>query len=473
MGELAQHHQTAELGGPSGLLADWTRDSDIVQRGAATFVEVGHALRRIRASGSYRAAGYETFEAATLALTGHGYHQARNLLRATEVVERLAASADVGGVPVRELSERALRPVAALPEAIQAEALRRAEQLRVDEGASVITNQHTQAAVAELREELGGKAPRGKGEPMLDGHDSDEVGTPPEVIEAARALMDGITFDPFSSSAFDRVVGANTFLTRDASAFVESSWWGLEEMLVAEGREEELAAGQWWVNPPYSRASEAVAVVLAKLSNPMWVNAECCILLNTDTGTQAHHELLRRCSAVVLFEGRLDWWWPRPDGTKHTGGGGRASQILYYLGPRLPAEVHRRFGALGQVLVPFRPPAPPRGKGPEKPPAAKRSKPKAEGSNEAPPRRTIAELDLDQYRALAAGLEVEVSWPGGATGTDSRRGRFERVTSKGSVGVRLYHVTPKGEVTERLGSVRWFPPSEVCLLERPRGRKRG
>ena len=329
------------------LLPEWERDSAIVQSGAGVFLEVGRALMRIRASGSWRVAGHSSFSDAMKALTGKGYHQARNILRAAEASERLAKQApDLGA---GRLSERALRPIAALPELVQEEALRRAEQLRQDEGAGAITSAHTAQAVAELREELGGKAARGKGEAFRDGHDSDSVGTPPAVIEAARTLMLEITFDPFSSADFNRVVKADLWLGEEDSAFEASTWDALAE-------HEALAHGAWWVNPPYSRASEAIQVVLPRLQAPaVDAQAEGCFLLNTDTGTEAHQALLEACQAAVLFRGRLDWWWPRADGTQHTGGGGRSSSILYYVGHRSPYAVQAAFAALGSVVTPLRP----------------------------------------------------------------------------------------------------------------------
>jgi ParB family chromosome partitioning protein len=63
----------------------------------------------------------------------------------------------------------------------------------------------------------------------------DEWRTPPEYIEAARAVLGEIDLDPASNASANRVVRAKTFYDKQTNG-LDKEWWG-----------------RVWLNPPYSR----------------------------------------------------------------------------------------------------------------------------------------------------------------------------------------------------------------------------
>ena len=143
---------------------------------------------------------------------------------------------------------------------------------------------------------------------------NDEWRTPPNILEAARDVMGGIHFDPYSSKRANKFVKATHYNTLEDPL----TWWSTHKV---------------WCNPPYSRGNIGPAV-----QGFIEHVEEGIILLNADTRTEWFKSLSRDCDAR-LFTGALAFIDPETGKPK---AGNRIGQVLFYRGMK-PSTFYLRF----------------------------------------------------------------------------------------------------------------------------------
>jgi len=150
--------------------------------------------------------------------------------------------------------------------------------------------------------------------------------TPPEFIEAARAVMGGIDCDPASSEIANETVQAKKYYTAED-----------------DGRNKEWGE-RVWMNPPY--AQPLIAEFCNALLNRVEygdVN-EACVLVNNATETTWFQNLLSVSSAVCLVKGRIRFL--NPDGNT---GAPLQGQCIIYIGKQVE-KFNQHFKQFGCVL---------------------------------------------------------------------------------------------------------------------------
>ena len=150
--------------------------------------------------------------------------------------------------------------------------------------------------------------------------------TPPEYIEAARAVMGGIDCDPASSEIANRTVKATTFYTIDDDG-LRQRWHG-----------------RVWMNPPYSQPHIAnfADALIEHLDDAV---TEAIVLVNNATETGWFQSLLSRASAACFLRGRIKYLTPQgiPANAPLQG------QVILYYG-KDTAPFGKVFANLGRVL---------------------------------------------------------------------------------------------------------------------------
>ena len=132
--------------------------------------------------------------------------------------------------------------------------------------------------------------------------------TPPEYIEAARAIMGGIDLDPASSKVANKTVGAAKFFTERDDGL--SKQW----------------AGRIWMNPPYAR--ELVGKFMSKLLDSDYEQA--VTLTNNSTDSAWLQAGLQAASVGCFPAGRVAFLTPSGDPS----GKPLQGQCLLYFGRR-------------------------------------------------------------------------------------------------------------------------------------------
>jgi phage N-6-adenine-methyltransferase len=161
------------------------------------------------------------------------------------------------------------------------------------------------------------------------GRDSNAWFTPAKYVNAARAVLDGIDLDPFSSEEANRVVKAKRFYSEKDDAF-RKPW----------------KARALWMNPPYAGAA-CKAAVLRFLEE--WRSdsfQEAVFLVNNATETQWFQKALKAADAVCLTDHRIAFW--NADGKAVSGN--TRGQAFFYFGPNAQ-HFARAFAAFGAVIL--------------------------------------------------------------------------------------------------------------------------
>jgi hypothetical protein len=149
--------------------------------------------------------------------------------------------------------------------------------------------------------------------------------TPPEYIEAARAVMGDIDLDPASNGVANQIVQARMFLDASVDG-LRHPWYG-----------------RIWLNPPYAQplCSQFCEHLLGEFREERV--SEACVLVNNATETAWFQALARRSAALCFPEGRIRFWHPERESAPLQG------QAVLYFGPNALAFL-TEFRDFGVVL---------------------------------------------------------------------------------------------------------------------------
>jgi phage N-6-adenine-methyltransferase len=151
--------------------------------------------------------------------------------------------------------------------------------------------------------------------------------TPPEYIEAARAVMQGIDLDPASSAKANLTVKANTYYGIEQNG-LSQKWFG-----------------NVWMNPPYSQPDITKFCAKMKESYESCDIDSACVLVNNATETGWFNDLLDAASAVCFVRGRVKFL----DENGNPNGAPLQGQVILYIGAnRLRFADY--FSGFGKVL---------------------------------------------------------------------------------------------------------------------------
>jgi len=276
----------------------------VIERGLATFVDVGNALAAIRDDRLYRR-DYRTFEDYCRERWGISKTQANRLISAHEVVGNLTP---IGVIPS---TESQARPLTRLEPSEQIAAWQEAVTTAPN---GKVTAAHVAAVVDR----------RGLSTPHVSFNSgNNEWYTPSEYIEAARAVMGAIDLDPASSTIANSIVKAERYYT------IEDDGCSLEWY------------GRVWLNPPY--ATDLVTAFANKLVAELAAGnvTEAIVLVNNATETAWFNTMIREARAVVFPKGRVKFW-------KDSGevGAPLQGQAILYFGDSLSGflQIFQTFG---------------------------------------------------------------------------------------------------------------------------------
>jgi ParB family chromosome partitioning protein len=152
--------------------------------------------------------------------------------------------------------------------------------------------------------------------------------TPPEFVDAARAVLGAIDVDPASAERAQETVRAGTYYTKEDDGL--SRPW----------------AGRLWLNPPYEK--KLVDAFTEKLVNHYRAGdvTEAVVLVNNATDTEWFCRLAAAASAACFPSRRIKFL--RPEGED---GAPLQGQALLYLGGDVGA-FRAAFGKFGRVWRP-------------------------------------------------------------------------------------------------------------------------
>lgn len=293
----------------------------VIERGLATFVDVGMALLDVRDSRLYRAA-YPTFEAYCTERWSMSRKRAYDLTTAAQVVQSLSPMGDIP-MPTNERQARELM-------GLSPEAQREVWQAAVETAPEgKVTAAHVRETAAALKAqperpewvtedgEIVNAEPAPRSYPLTasnhisasEGYDGDEWYTPTEYVEAARRVMGGIDLDPASTTYANETVQAQVFYTK-ADDGLQQRWFG-----------------RVFCNPPYSypKVEQFTTRLIAEYEAGNI--PEAILLVNNSTDTDWFQALLARFPACFT-DGRVRFY--RDTGEYF---GTRQGQAFFYAGP--------------------------------------------------------------------------------------------------------------------------------------------
>jgi len=152
--------------------------------------------------------------------------------------------------------------------------------------------------------------------------------TPAIYVEAARTVLGGIDFDPFSDEAANNIVKAKRILTVDDDAFTAD--WGKSRTV--------------WINPPYGRdCRAAIEKFVEEFERGAFQSG--IALVNNVTETRLGQMLLQTASAVCFTNHRISFW--NAD-CKRISGNTRGQMFCYYGAKR--NKFRKVFSQFGCVL---------------------------------------------------------------------------------------------------------------------------
>ncbi|CAK0764343.1 hypothetical protein CCP4SC76_4070005 [Gammaproteobacteria bacterium] len=137
-------------------------------------------------------------------------------------------------------------------------------------------------------------------------------------MEAARAVMDKIDLDPFSSPEANHIVRASRFFDENHSAF-DRKW--------VSNRLANHNGVRVWMNPPYSSGMVNKAIYLFVENLNAGNIEQAVVLVNNSTETQWFRTLRERSLAVCFTNHRISF--ESPDG-KRVSGNTRGQAFFFF-----------------------------------------------------------------------------------------------------------------------------------------------
>jgi len=169
--------------------------------------------------------------------------------------------------------------------------------------------------------------------PSSTPRDSDGWFTPPEYIQSARAVMDGIDLDPFSSAIANETVKAKHYFSESRSAMTHD-WSVVEKTRV-------------FMNPPYSSSLITRAVNRFIEQWQQGAFDQGIVLVNNATDTRWFKTLARHCGAICFTDHRIGFW--NADNKRISNN--TRGQAFFYFGNRRK-KFSKEFRKHGFVVVP-------------------------------------------------------------------------------------------------------------------------
>ncbi|HZL06083.1 MAG TPA: DNA N-6-adenine-methyltransferase [Coriobacteriia bacterium] len=279
----------------------------IIERGLATFVEVGQALLRIRDERLYRES-HKTFEAYCRERWGMNRAHAYRQIEAAKIAGVLSP---IGDTPASESVARELVPLLE-DEADLAETWR---ELRAEHGPKLTAAKVRLAVNQRLRldQQIG----------TVTSSLSTEYYTPQRYLEAARKVLGTIDLDPASCAQANETVRAARYFT---------------------AREDGLAQewdGTVYMNPPYGRDCPKFVAKLLTSYERGDVTAAIVLLSSYSSDVRWFQPLFSHLLCFVT--GRIEFNSPVHEEARPTTG-----SVFAYVGPDWArfAEVFGQFGAV-------------------------------------------------------------------------------------------------------------------------------
>ena len=170
-------------------------------------------------------------------------------------------------------------------------------------------------------------------QPLSKSRDSDAWYTPPEYIEFARAVMERIDLDPFSSISANVIVQAKHIFTQEKSAFEHS--WNVEKN------------ARVFMNPPYSAGliTHAVNRFIDQWQDKAF--SQAVVLVNNATDTRWFNLLIKHSIAMCFTDHRISFW--NADGKRVSGN--TRGQTFFYFG-NTATRFQKKFSRHGFIVKP-------------------------------------------------------------------------------------------------------------------------